>query len=172
MGLSNNLENQILSFRHILKRSASIYESSGSQFFKTSTGILSGPEAFDEARFVLTFCTIFKLQKHAVSDQFQKGKQVKRYLSAIKIRVNRKVTSYFIRCKREHLWAVEQRRYSKATFENIISNLQKVPRAKFLGSNGLRCSISLCKFGRLKKPFATITSLSEVYFRFRRLFYW
>ena len=34
------------SFRHILKSSASIYESSGSQFFRTTTGIQSGPDAF------------------------------------------------------------------------------------------------------------------------------
>ena len=35
-----------------------MYESSGSQFFRTTTGIQSGPEAFDESRFVMTFLTI------------------------------------------------------------------------------------------------------------------
>ena len=35
-----------------------MYKSSVSQFFKTSTGIQSGPDAFDELRFVLTL-TIF-----------------------------------------------------------------------------------------------------------------
>ena len=30
------------------------------------------------------------------------------------------------------------------------------------------CFISICKFGSFKSPFATITSLSELYFRFRR----
>ena len=30
------------------------------------------------------------------------------------------------------------------------------------------CFISICKFGSFKNPFATITSLSELYFRFRR----
>ena len=30
------------------------------------------------------------------------------------------------------------------------------------------CFISICKFGSFKKPFATITSLSELYFRSRR----
>ena len=30
-----------------------MYESSSSQFFKTTTGIQSGPDAFDEARFVM-----------------------------------------------------------------------------------------------------------------------
>ena len=35
-----------------------MYESSGSQFFRTTTGIQSGPDAFDESRFVVTFLTI------------------------------------------------------------------------------------------------------------------
>ena len=34
------------SFRHILKSSASMYESSGSQFFRISTGIQSGPDNY------------------------------------------------------------------------------------------------------------------------------
>ena len=64
-------------------------------------------------------------------------------------------------------WIV--RRYSRFTFvENTIGNSPKVTRAKFLGSNGLFCFISICKFGSFKNPFATITSLPELYFRFRR----
>ena len=39
---------------------------------------------------------------------------------------------------------------------------------KFLESNRLFCFISTCKFGSFKNPFATITSLSELYFRIRR----
>ena len=35
-----------------------MYESSGSQFFRTTTGIQSGPDAFDESRYVMTFLTI------------------------------------------------------------------------------------------------------------------
>ena len=34
-----------------------MYESSGSQFFRITTGIQSGPDVFDESRFVLTFLT-------------------------------------------------------------------------------------------------------------------
>ena len=33
-------------------------ESSGSQFFRTTTGIPSGPDTFDESRFIMTFLTI------------------------------------------------------------------------------------------------------------------
>ena len=35
-----------------------MYESSGSQFFRTTTGIQSGPYAFDESRYLMTFLTI------------------------------------------------------------------------------------------------------------------
>ena len=45
------------SFRHLLKSLASVYESSGSQIFRTTTGIQSEPDAFDESRFVMTFST-------------------------------------------------------------------------------------------------------------------
>ena len=50
-----------------------------------------------------------------------------------------------------------------------MSNSTKVPRAKFLGIDGLSCFISICKFGSFKNPFVKITSLSKLYFRFRRL---
>ena len=42
-----------------MKILASMYESSGSQFFRTTTRIQSGPGALDESRFVMTFLTIF-----------------------------------------------------------------------------------------------------------------
>ena len=35
-----------------------MYESSDSQFFRTTTGIQSGPDAFDKSRFITTFLTI------------------------------------------------------------------------------------------------------------------
>ena len=54
MRLSNNLENKTLSD----KSSASIYESSSSQFFRTTPGIQSGPDACDESSFVMMFLTI------------------------------------------------------------------------------------------------------------------
>ena len=35
-----------------------MYESSGSRFSRTITGIQSGPDAFDESRIIMTFLTI------------------------------------------------------------------------------------------------------------------
>ena len=47
--------------------------------------------------------------------------------------------------------------------------MPKVLRANFLESDVVFCFSSVIKFGSFKNPFATITSLSELYFRFRRL---
>ena len=41
-----------------MKSSASIYESAGLQVLRTTTGIQSGPDAFDKSRFVMTFSAI------------------------------------------------------------------------------------------------------------------
>ena len=41
-----------------MKSSASLYESTGSQFFRTTNEIHSGPDAFDESSFVMTFLPI------------------------------------------------------------------------------------------------------------------
>ena len=41
-----------------MKFSDSIYESSGSQFLRTATGIQSAPDTFEESRVVMTYLTI------------------------------------------------------------------------------------------------------------------
>ena len=45
------------SFRYILKTSACMYESSGSQFFRTATGVQSGPDVFDISKLVMAYLT-------------------------------------------------------------------------------------------------------------------
>ena len=64
------------SFRQILRSSASIYESSGSQFFRATTGIQSEPDAFDESRFVMTFLTISGVMKILCSFRFVLGGKI------------------------------------------------------------------------------------------------
>ena len=49
------------SLRQLLKCSASTSQKSGSHFFRTNTGIQSGPGALDESRLVMTFLTILKV---------------------------------------------------------------------------------------------------------------
>ena len=50
-------------FRELLKSSASTYESSGSQFFKTTNVIQSGWDAFDKSKIILTFLTILGVRE-------------------------------------------------------------------------------------------------------------
>ena len=40
-----------------------MYETSGSQFFRTTTEMQSGPDAFGESRTVMTFLTIMKVME-------------------------------------------------------------------------------------------------------------
>ena len=47
---------------------ASMYESSGLQFFRTTTGIQSGPEALEEIKFVMITLTWELPKFYAVSD--------------------------------------------------------------------------------------------------------
>ena len=51
------------SFSDILKSSANMYGSSGSQFFRTTTDIQSVPDAFDVSRFVMTFSTVLGMME-------------------------------------------------------------------------------------------------------------
>ena len=46
------------SFRHLLKSSSSMKENSGSQFFRTTSGIQPGQDALEKSRFFMTFLTI------------------------------------------------------------------------------------------------------------------
>ena len=52
----------------MLKSSATMYDSSGSQFFRTTTGIQSGPDTFDESRFVTKLLYTIASNNIALSD--------------------------------------------------------------------------------------------------------
>ena len=115
----------------------------------------------------MTFLTIVGITEILCSFRLVlEGKVVKGIPESSRIEFLKKVFSKqfcFIRCRRQHLRAVEY------TFvDSTISSLLKVLRTKFLGIDGLFCFSNKCKFGSFKNPFARITSLSELYFRFRR----
>ena len=68
-----------------------MYESSGSQFFRTTTGMQSGPDNLDESRFVMTFLAIFgNIMQFQISSR-RENRQ--RDTQVIKIRVLRNVIS-------------------------------------------------------------------------------
>ena len=132
-------------FRHIVKSLASIYESSGSQFFKTTTGIQAEPDAFGESRLALTFSTI--LQNYCeVSDQFFKGKQVKKYLSHQDQSSEKSFqqTILLYQMQRQHLRAVKERRYSRFTFLRTLAIHQKFQAPSFSKMMD-SCFISICR---------------------------
>ena len=115
-----------------------MYERSGSQL-RATTGIKSGTDAFGKSRFVVTFWAILGVTEmcFAVMQFHISSRRENRWRDTWvdKIRVPRKVFGKqfsFIRCRGQHLQAVEQRRYGRFTFvENTISNSPKAPRAKF-----------------------------------------
>ena len=140
-----------------------MYKRSGSQFFKNTTVIQSGPDAFDNPHLVMTFLTTLGVRETSCSF---------RLVPDVRLRHLKKVFSkqfYFIRCRRQPLRATEWRVDSRFTFvENTIINSPEVTRVKFLGSDRSFCFNSINKFGSFKNLFATISSLSELYFRFTK----
>ena len=133
-------------------------ESSGSQFFRTTTGIQSGPDAFDESRFVMTFLIILGVIKILCSFklvlQENTGKQIPES-SRLEFLEKVLANNFALSDAEDNNSSLLNRGgiYSRFTFvENTISNSPKVLRAKFLG---------------VMDSFVLITSLSELYFRFR-----
>ena len=89
----------------------------------------SGPHAFGKSSLVMTLLTNFGVTDFLCSFTLVlKGNTGKGF---IKIRVPRKVFSqqyYFIRCRIEHLQAVEYKKYSRFTFvENTIHQKSREP---------------------------------------------
>ena len=65
-------------------------------------------------------------------------------------------------------WSLNRGGIADLPLLGILGNLPKFSRAKVMGSDGLFCFSSICKFGTFKSPFATTASLSELYDRFKR----
>ena len=72
---SNNLVSKTL--QTYIEEFTNMYERSGAQFFRTLTGIQSGPEAFDESRFVMTYLTILGVTEICSFRLVLKGKSDK-----------------------------------------------------------------------------------------------
>ena len=74
-----------------------------------------------------------------------------------------------MRCRRQHLWALLNRRgiADLLLLRTLLAIRQKSQEPSFWERMD-SCFSSICKFVSFKNPFAMITSLSELYFRFRR----
>ena len=87
-----------------------MYESSSSKFFTPNTGTQSGPGAFDESRFVTTFLTTLGVTEMLCSFRLilegKAGKEIPKY-SRLDFLKKFQKQFCFIRCRRQHLQAIE-----------------------------------------------------------------
>ena len=125
-----------------MKSSASMYEYSGSQFFRTTIGIQSGPDAFDESMVVMTFLTIlgvteivcsFRLVLEAIT-----GKKIPES-SRLEF-LERFLANNFASSDAENNTSGPLNRAGMADLpllRSLLAVSQKVPRSKFLASNRL-----------------------------------
>ena len=147
-------------------------ESSGSQFFRTTSGIKAGPDAFDKSRLIMTFLNILGVTEVFCSFKLVLEQKTRKEIpESSRLEFLEKFSTNNCALSDAEDNTFGPPRYSRFTFvENTISNFQKVLRANFLGSKGLLCFISICKFGSFKKPFAMMAlgCLSEIYFRITR----
>ena len=167
---SNNLKSK--TFRHILKSSASMYEISVSQFFRTTSGIQSGPEAFDKLSFVKTFLTILWVTEILRSFRLVlEGKidkeipESSRSEFSEKFLANNFALSY---AKDNTCRTVNGRGLTDLPLlKTLLAICQKSWESNFWKVMDT-CFSSICKCGSLRNHLALITSLSELYFRFWR----
>ena len=153
-------------FRHILKSSASMCESSGSQFFRTTTGIQSGPDAFDKSRFIMTFLTILGVTEILCNFRLVlEGKTGKEIPESSKLEFLEKcLANNFTLSDAEDDTSGPLNRGRIADLpllRTLLAIGQKSQKPSFWEVMD-SCFSSICKFGSFRNPLATITSLSEL----------
>ena len=143
---SNNLENKALSDTYWR---FNMYESLGSQFFTTTTGIQSGLDAFDESRFVMTFLTTLRVMEILCSFWLVlEGKIGKEIPESLRL---------------EFLEKFLANNFALLDAEGNTSG--PLNRGGIADLPLLRTLLAICQNSFV---FVIITSLSELYFRFRR----
>ena len=165
---SNDLENK--TFRHILKSSASMYESSGSQFFRTTTRFQSRPGAFSKSMLVMTFVTNLEVTEICSFRLVLEGNWCKniRELSRLEFLEKFLGNNFALSDAEGNISGPVIRGVNQIylCWEHCYQ-FAKSPESQDSGK-WYSCFISTCKLDIFKNPFAKITSLSELYFRFRR----
>ena len=126
-------------FFQIVKSSASIYESSGSQPFRTTTEIQSGPDDFEESGWVmsLTYIGVIAILS-SIRRVIPEGKAGKEIPASARLEFLKKISMKhysFVRCRRQHFSAIQSKKDSRFTLDgNTISNSSKFAGVKFLES--------------------------------------
>ena len=158
-----------------MKRSASIYEFSGSQFFRTTTGIQSGSDPFNKPRFIMgcyrnimgCYRIILGVVEILCSFRLVLGGKIGKEIpeSSRLMFLEKFSGKHFALSDPEDNTFRPLNRGGIADsplLRTLLTIPQKFREPNFLGSDWLFCFISICKFGSFKNPFVTITSLSEL----------
>ena len=143
---SNNLENKALSDTYWR---FNMYESLGSQFFTTTTGIQSGLDAFDESRFVMTFLTTLRVMEILCS-----------FWLVLEGKIGKEIPES---SRLEFLEKFLANNFALLDAEGNTSG--PLNRGGIADLPLLRTLLAICQNSFV---FVIITSLSELYFRFRR----
>ena len=146
-----------------------MYESSGSRFFRTTSGIQSGTDAYDKSRFFMTLLTILEVTEIFYSFKLvlegKAGKEIPES-SRLEFLETFSANNFSLSDARDNTTGPLNRGgiANLPPLRTLLANRQKSRELsfKFLGSDGLFCFISICKFVSFKNPLATITSLSEL----------
>ena len=120
-----------------------MYESSDSQFFRITTGIQLGPDAFDESRFIMAFLTILVVIEICSFRLVLKEKAGKEIPKSSRL---------------EFLEKFLANNFALSEAEDNTSGQLNSPENQVSGKSWILL------FGSFKNPFAMITSLSEFYF--------
>ena len=127
-------------------------------------------DAFDESRFVMTFFTILRVMEIYIFRSVLEGKTGKEIPESSRLEFLEKfLANNFGLSNAEGNTSGPLNREDIADLpllRTLSAIRQKSREPSFCEVIGFFSSI--CKFGSFKNPFATITSLSELYFRFIR----
>ena len=152
-----------------MKSSAGMYESSGPQFFKNTTGTHSGPDAFDESRFVMTILGVTEvICSFRLVLERKTGKEIPKS-SRLEFLEKFLANNFALSDAEDNTSGLLNRGgiADLPLLRTLLAIHQKSRELSFWEVMD-SCFSSICKFSSFKKLFATITSLSELYFRFRR----
>ena len=123
-----------------------------------------GPNAFDKAGLLMTFLTNLGVILCSLRLVLE-GKTYKEVPESWKL----EFLELFFQMQETARPGRLVERYARFIF--VVNNVRcspKVTKARFLRNDRLFCFIIICKFSSFKNSFAIITSLSRLYFRFRR----
>ena len=166
---SNNLEKG--SLRQILKNSTRMYERSESQFFRTFTGIESGPGVFDETRFIMTFLTILAVTEISCSWRLVLEEETGKVIaepSRLEFLEKFLANTFALSDAEDKTSGSLNRGIADLLLLRTLLAIRQKSRKPSFWEVIDPCFVSICKFGSLKNPSATTSSLSELFFRSRR----